>query len=228
MVATVCRSLTPVGTATVSPGRIAAFRVLPRIVRAIHRAPLSKTYLNFHLLVERKNAKGGHLRFDSQVTSSGMVVRRCPTLPHRGRCSTIGAEGLSFRVRYGSGRFPFAMAAVTLWNYQHIPHTPLAKGRVWAGCCSRTTQWTRSIFVVSPRPISTGQLKHLTVLPLPAYQPGGLAGGLTPLKGGSPHLGTGFPLRCFQRLSLPNVANQPCSWWNNWHTRGPSVPVLSY
>ncbi len=35
-----------------------------------------------------------------------MVVRRCPTLPRpRGR-STIGAEGLSFRVRDGSGRFP--------------------------------------------------------------------------------------------------------------------------
>src|SRR5699024_10694856 len=35
-----------------------------------------------------------------------MVVRRCPTLPRpRGR-STIGAEGLSFRVRDGTGRFP--------------------------------------------------------------------------------------------------------------------------
>src|SRR5699024_5913103 len=43
-----------------------------------------------------------------------------------------------------------------------------------------------------------------------------------------PHLKTGFPLRCFQRLSLPYVANQPCSWRNNWHTRGTSVPVLSY
>ena len=43
-----------------------------------------------------------------------------------------------------------------------------------------------------------------------------------------PHLKTGFPLRCFQRLSLPYGANQPCSWRNNWHTRGTSVPVLSY
>jgi hypothetical protein len=40
-------------------------------------------------------------------------VRRCPTLPHPGGCSTIGAGGLSFRVRDGSGRFPFAVAAVT-------------------------------------------------------------------------------------------------------------------
>ena len=37
-----------------------------------------------------------------------------------------------------------------------------------------------------------------------------------------------LPLRCFQRLSLPNVANQPCTWRDNWHTRGSSIPVLSY
>src|SRR5690348_3534815 len=48
------------------------------------------------------------------------------------------------------------------------------------------------------------------------------------IKDGRSHLEAGFPLRCFQRLSLPNVANQQCSWWNNWHTRGSSVPVLSY
>jgi len=43
-----------------------------------------------------------------------VVVRRCPTLPHPGGCSTIGAGGLSFRVRDGTGRFPSAMTAVTL------------------------------------------------------------------------------------------------------------------
>jgi hypothetical protein len=48
------------------------------------------------------------------------------------------------------------------------------------------------------------------------------------IKDGRSHLEASFPLRCFQRLSLPNVANQQCSWWNNWHTRGSSVPVLSY
>jgi hypothetical protein len=43
-----------------------------------------------------------------------MIVRRRPTLPHLHKCSTIGAEGLSFRVRNGAGRFPFAMVAETL------------------------------------------------------------------------------------------------------------------
>ena len=54
--------------------------------------------------------------------------------------------------------------------------------------------------------------------------------GLTPPRGvvRNPYLGAGFPLRCFQRLSLPNVANQPCRWRDNWHTRGSSTQVLSY
>ena len=44
-------------------------------------------------------------------------VRRCPTLPRGPPRSTIGAEGLSFRVRNVTGRFPFAMAAETLLTY---------------------------------------------------------------------------------------------------------------
>src|SRR5690242_21678574 len=104
----------------------------------------------------------------------------------------------------------------------------------------RTAQWTRPcLFLLtrsrdcvgvgsSPRPVSTGQLTPLAGLPLPAYQPAGLGGGLTRLPGERPHLEASFPLRCFQRLSLPNVANQQCTWRYNWHTRGSSVPVLSY
>src|SRR3982074_3224843 len=52
-------------------------------------------------------------------------------------------------------------------------------------------------------------------------------GGLNPQRGGIPHLGTGFPLRCLQRLSLPHVAMQPCHWRDNWHTRGSSVLVFA-
>jgi hypothetical protein len=53
---------------------------------------------------------GGVARFSKNV-------RRRPTLPRSLPRSTIGAEGLSFRVRNGAGRFPFAMAAETLWRY---------------------------------------------------------------------------------------------------------------
>jgi hypothetical protein len=38
----------------------------------------------------------------------------------------------------------------------------------------------------------------------------------------------GFPLRCPQRLSRPNVATRRCGWRHNRSTRGSSTPVLSY
>ena len=111
------------------------------------------------------------------------------------------------------------------------PHQTPSDGGVvcrgWSDRNSGTTQWTRNIF--------EGQALGLLVpvgWALLLYTSGlstqWSAGGLTRLPGGKPHLETCFPLRCFQRLSLPNVANQPCSWRNNWHTRGSSIPVLSY
>ena len=48
-----------------------------------------------------------------------MCVRRCPTFPP-GLGSIIGAGWLSFRVRDGSGRFPAAMAAVTLFTFCEV------------------------------------------------------------------------------------------------------------
>src|SRR4051795_7650551 len=76
-------------------------------------------------------------------------VRRRPTLPRSVPRSTIGAERLSFRVRNGTGRFPLAIAAVTLSSFglptvSREPHS----GRV-------ASLWS------SPRPISTGQLHAL-------------------------------------------------------------------
>ena len=52
--------------------------------------------------------------------------------------------------------------------------------------------------------------------------------GLISLRYGISYLGGGFTLRCLQRLSLPNLASQPCSWHCNWSTSGSSIPVLSY
>ena len=70
----------------------------------------------------------------------------------------------------------------------------------------------------------------VTGLPLLAYQPSSLLGAYQNTEGvlWRPYLEDGFPLRCFQRLPFPNVANQPCPGRDNWHTRGSSVPVLSY
>ena len=45
---------------------------------------------------------------------------------------------------------------------------------------------------------------------------------------GRTRLKEGFPLRCFQRLSRPDLATRLCGWRHNRSTRGPSTPVLSY
>src|SRR4051795_11542142 len=51
-------------------------------------------------------------------------VRRCPTLPHPPECSTIGAGGLSFRVRNETGRFPSAITTETvISDTTHYPYT---------------------------------------------------------------------------------------------------------
>ena len=45
---------------------------------------------------------------------------------------------------------------------------------------------------------------------------------------GKLHLGGGFALRCFQRLSFLHVAIQLWPRQANWHTSGAAIPVLSY
>ena len=101
-----------------------------------------------------------------------------------------------------------------------LAHPPHPHGvRVLVGCCCLC--W----------PISTSQLRK----PLPVFHcwPINPVVCWGPTKKDKsflwrPYLEDGFPLRCFQRLPFPNVANQPCPGRDNWHTRGSSVPVLSY
>ena len=95
-----------------------------------------------------------------------MCVRRCPTFPP-GLGSIIGAGWLSFRVRDGSGRFPAAMAAVTLCKLLSCPL--FAPGVV--GVCL-VVGWVFVCFVgcvvasfcgffVSFRPVSASSLRPL-------------------------------------------------------------------
>ena len=79
-----------------------------------------------------------------------VCARWCPTLPHPGGCSTIGAVRLSFRVRDGSGRFPVAVTTeTTTWAVRQCVLVILLSGRlsthtrvcawcvwlvVWVGC----------------------------------------------------------------------------------------------
>ncbi len=43
-----------------------------------------------------------------------------------------------------------------------------------------------------------------------------------------PYLRVGFPLRCFQRLSIPDIATGRCRWYDSPQTRGQFISVLSY
>ena len=79
------------------------------------------------------------------------------------------------------------------------------------------------VFKCNARSISTGHLHHSHGFQIRPINPVVYREPHT-----KPHLETGFPLRCFQRLSLPYVANQPCHGRDNWPTRGTSNPVLSY
>ena len=93
-------------------------------------------------------------------------VRRRPTLPRGPPRSTIGAEGLNFRVRNGTGCFPFAITAETLLRC-HRPEGLLAtvSREPHSG---RKIKWSRS---QATRPISTGQLHTLPCFHLRPINP---------------------------------------------------------
>ena len=100
-----------------------------------------------------------------------------------------------------------------------------------------TTRSLRARTLKTEQPLSSTSAKpsvyqyhsaqHVTMLAPMTYLPPRLGGTLLP-KNGKSHLGGGFTLRCLQRLSLPDLATQLCSWRNNWCTSGRSIPVLSY
>ena len=84
-----------------------------------------------------------------------------------------------------------------------------------------------NVLWLSPRFISIGQLNvllHLHLQPITTQS----IWNLTTLWYGISYLRVGFTLRCFQRLSLPNLATQLCHWYDNWCTSGLFSLVLSY
>ena len=177
------------------------------------------------------------------------VMRRRATLPHPVGCSTIAVPGLSFRVRNGTGRLTWAMAAANLLLYgQTLGSAGLVAA--WEPDGGRDAL-VRLVFI--PCSLSCGMVRSRMLAFQPglddcvAFRPlvpvgstprGASTSGLSttcsawglqgPVVLWNAYLGAGFPLRCFQRLSLPNVANRPCHWRDNRHTRGSSTQVLSY
>ena len=77
------------------------------------------------------------------------------------------------------------------------------------------------------RAISTARLSVLLRLhlqPINVLVSNGPSEGLPP---GKIRLEGGFPLRCFQRFSGPNIATRRCPWQDSRYTRGPFLSVLS-
>ena len=148
--------------------------------------------------------------------------RQRPTLPPGYPDSTIGAGGLNGRVRNGNGCDPSAM--VTGMNLSN--KTPEDPDRRRQQSLHGFRQYKH--YGQASRPISTRKLRALLLLHIGPINLVVYKGSLGRLPCGRLHLEAGFTLRCFQRLSQPNLATQLCPWQDNWCTRGSSIPVLSY
>ena len=167
-----------------------------------------------------QNKRGGRQKTTPSPKKT-VAATYSPTPPQG---STISAKRLNDRVRNETGCDP---PAITTTETKRPPQ-PQQRSHDSQAFVKNVREQPNYLQRTSPRPISTGQLHpsqgfHTRPINPVVYR------GPYPLKGGRrPHLEASFPLRCFQRLSIPNVANQPCPWQDNWHTRGSSVPVLSY
>jgi hypothetical protein len=106
--------------------------------------------------VPRRPYGMGHYTRRRPPSSTGAAltddVRRRPTLPRGPPRSTIGAEGLNFRVRNGTGCFPFAMATETLWRFKVLHACGSQSSADTADRTSGTAQWTQDHYLgVTPQ-----------------------------------------------------------------------------
>ena len=156
----------------------------------------------------------------------------------------IGAEAFHGPVRDGKGwdhlamvvrqkRTTFCSQAARSGELQKIQigrSRPRRMARRLRSLDSQPTSRTRQHdYGIKPH----GQLVPVSFRPYSPSTPGlSTSWSRTTLKGGQAsgktHLQASFPLRCFQRLSLPHVATRQCHWRDNRYTRGASTPVLSY
>ena len=186
------------------------------------------------------------------------LKRRRATLPHPLECSTIAAPGLSYRVRNGTGRLTRAMTTANLTATARKPKESKPACHRWRSGnrladARQSLPLYRSVTIPThiavqddPAQERRGTNHHVIgmlcrrrpLVPVGSTPHGASTSGLSNTCSTcglqrfetvrNPNLGAGFPLRCFQRLSLPNVANRPCRWRDNRHTRGSSTQVLSY
>jgi hypothetical protein len=141
--------------------------------------------------------------------------------------STMGAAGFHGRVRDGVGWGTRAVAT----RSSNRPFRPRPVGdRAGAGVAApasrhglslgRGCRWRGSRSIGRLGPVSCARRRAST----PGLSTWWSATALV----ARPGLEGGFPLRCVQRLSRPNLATRLRGWRHDRSTRGSSTPVLSY
>ena len=155
---------------------------------------------------------------------------------HTGTRTIIGAEAFHCPVRDGKEWDHLAMVIrlnLSPGSSRELPSQfiEICESSLMIACNrgqTRSLTWRQS-YRVKPH----GQLVSVSLTHYCASTPDlSTSWSRTTLQGaqgpGKTHLETSFPLRCFQRLSLPHIATRQCHWRDNRYTRGASTPVLSY
>ena len=155
------------------------------------------------------------------------LSRRRLTLPRSHPRSTISAGGLNFCVRNGNRCDPSAVIAGKA-NYLFIS---ASRDRNSVSCIFNQigrSRKTSFFWGIKPHDLLVPVSSMCYHTSTPGLSTSSSSRGLQGPKPGISKLEVGFPLRCFQRLSDPDVATRLCRWRDNRNTRGPSIPVLSY
>ena len=134
--------------------------------------------------------------------------------------TTIASRGLNCRVRNENGCGPSDEALAHNTEMNLILRQP--KNDTKRNSIENKSRLSQPLTGLFCRHISTPRLNallHLHLVPINVV--------ISHESITIPHLGVGFPLRCFQRLSFPDIATGRCSWRNSPQTSGQFIPVLS-
>ena len=138
--------------------------------------------------------------------------------------STIGAGGLNFCVRNGYRCDPSAIITRIFYSSFQKPFSRFPQNySMYNFLLSNPSSFSGQALDLL---VSVSSMYHYTYTPDLSTRSSFWC--LTSLRNGKSHLKVCFALRCFQRLSSPDIATQLCYWHNNWFTSGLSNPVLSY
>ena len=144
--------------------------------------------------------------------------------------STIGAGGLNYCVRNGNRCDPSAIITRISFTFYSLFFFPLSSLLLSSLKTTQCIMYSLSNLLSSGQAldllVSVSSMNHFTYTPDLSTRSSFWC--LTSSRNGKSHLKVRFALRCFQRLSFPDIATQLCLWRDNWFTSGLSNPVLSY